>query len=168
VTESVADHMNDNSNEDEDEDTEVEADKAAADNSQEGEEEVEKYFDKMGNYCPAGLPAFLLWGPIMPDGADDTYRAKVFFIPPDQLQGVKKPGGASSKASKKKDGRSSIRQEVSEAKAEDRAAAPVADGRGYNSQQMFMAAQIAQSHHSTHVQQLSQQCQNEFVPISVL
>jgi hypothetical protein len=78
------------------------------------------------------------------------------------LQGVKKPGGGSSRASKKKDGRSSIRQEVSEAKAEERAAAPVTDGRGYNPQQMFMAAQIAQSHHSTHVQQLSQQRQNEF------
>jgi hypothetical protein len=163
--ESVAD---DNNNADDDDDTEVEAEEAAADNSQEAEEEVEaddpdqKYFDKMGNYCPAGLPAFLLWGPIMPEGADDTYRAKVFFIPPEQLQGVKKPGGGSSRASKKKDGRSSIRQEVSEAKAEERAAAPVADGRGYNPQQMFMAAQIAQSHHSTRVQQLSQQRQTEF------
>jgi hypothetical protein len=111
----------------------------------EADDPDQKYFDKMGNYCPAGLPAFLLWGPIMPEGADDTYRAKVFFIPPEQLQGVKKPGGGSSRASKKKDGRSSIRQEVSEAKAEERAAAPVADGRGYNPQQMFMAAQIAQS-----------------------
>jgi hypothetical protein len=61
--ESVAD---DNNNADDDDDTEVEAEEAAADNSQEAEEEVEaddpdqKYFDKMGNYCPAGLPAFLL------------------------------------------------------------------------------------------------------------
>jgi hypothetical protein len=163
--ESVAD---DNNNAADDDDTEVEAEEAAADNSQEAEEEVEaddpdqKYFDKMGNYCPAGLPAFLLWGPIMPDGADDTYRAKVFFIPLEKLQGVKKPGGGSSRASKKKDGRSSIHQEVSEAKAQERAAAPVTDGRGYNPQQMFMAAQIAQSYHSTHVQQLSQQRQNEF------
>ena len=102
----------------------------------------------------------------MPDGADDTYRAKVFFIPLEQLQGVKKPGGGSSRASKKKDGRSSICQEVSEAKAEERAAAPVADGRGYNPQQMLMAAQLAQSHHSTHVQQLTQQCQNEFAYLS--
>jgi hypothetical protein len=56
--ESVAD---DNNNADDDDDTEVEAEEAAADNSQEAEEEVEaddpdqKYFDKMGNYCPAGL-----------------------------------------------------------------------------------------------------------------
>jgi hypothetical protein len=91
-------------------------------------------------------------------------KLRFSFVPDVQLVENKTPVAGIS--SKKRDSRSNVCKRVAENRAEERQAAPVSDKRGFIPQQMFMAAQIAQSHIGTGMPQIRQHHQNKFAYLS--
>jgi hypothetical protein len=108
-------------------------------------EKVQEYMDKhmKEKWFPSGILSFALWGPICPDGCDDTYCSRCFYKSMDELS-----YGNGSK-NKSKDGRGSMRKQHATDEASDRASAPVSDGRGINTNQLLLSGSIAQAQLNT-------------------
>jgi hypothetical protein len=84
-------------------------------------EKVQEYMDKhmKEKWFPSGILSFALWGPIRPDGCDETYISRCFYKSMDELS-----YGNGSK-NKSKDGRGSMRKQHAADEASDRASASV-------------------------------------------
>ena len=77
---------------------------------------------KPDTYFFPGYLAFAIWGPIMPPGFDEDYKAHVFFA-------------VEQSKEKKKDGRNSIRKEQAEEEATSRSGMSASEGRGLSNKE---------------------------------
>jgi hypothetical protein len=114
-------------------------------------EKVQEYMDKhmKEKWFPSGILSFALWGPIRPDGCDETYISRCFYKSMDELS-----YGNGSK-NKSKDGRGSMRKQHAADEASDRASASVSEGRGINTNQLLLSGSVAQAQLNTRINLLN-------------
>jgi len=106
-------------------------DDSKEDNYDEEQDDDEEEDGMPSSYFFPGFLAFALWGPIMPPGFDEEYRAQCFFR-------------TEQSKDKKKDGRNSIRKEQSEEDSKTRSGSSASEGRGLTNKEHLLMASIAQ------------------------
>ena len=113
--------------------TQQNTEEAGSDNDDDDEEEMPSKW-----YWP-GFLSFVLYGPIIPDDMDDTYKAITFMT------------SDSDRKKRSELGRAIARKKRADDAARERELAPTTDGRGLNNNQQLYLASIAQQSSWTRV-----------------